>query len=110
LKATAPTPTPTPEPPPAVIPATPQPMPTETPKKVAQPASTPKPPQPKPHRHEKVIVHNPPKAKNTPIQMAKAEKTPDVHEQFRKLQQEIVKRGLEEVKQRAADDDSSDDD
>jgi TonB family protein len=110
LNSTAPSPTPTPEPPPAVIPATPKPAPTETPKKVAEPEPTPKPPEAKPHRHEKVIVHNPPKAKNTPIQMAKAEKTPDVHEQFRKLQQEMLKKRIEETRKLEADNDSSDDD
>jgi protein TonB len=108
LNSTAPTPTPTPEPPPAVAPATPEPTPTETPKKVTEPAPTPKPPEVKPHRHEKVIAHNPPKAKHTPIQMAKAESTPDVHEQFRKLQQEMLKRRIADAGK--AEDDSADDD
>ena len=102
----APGPTPTP-PPPAVIPPTPKP--TETPKKVAQPAPTPKAPS-KPQHHEKVIVHNPPKAKGTPIQMAKAENTPDVHEQFRNLQAELLKKRLAEAKKQAADEDDSDED
>ncbi len=111
LNSTVPTPTPTPEPPPAVIPATPEPTPTETPKKVAEPAPTPtSPPPPKAQHHDKVIAHNHPKAKNTPVQMAEAEKTPDVHEQFRKLQQEMLKRRMEEAKKRAADDAASDDD
>ncbi len=120
LKAatTVPTPTPTPEPPPAptAVPATTEPTPietakpTETPKKVAEPKPTPKPPEAKPHRHEKVIVHNTPKAKSTPVQMAKAENTPDVHEQFRKLQQDLLKRRIAEARKRAAEDDSSDDD
>ncbi len=106
------TPTPTPEPLPDVIPATPEPTPTETPKKVAEPAPTAKPPPPKPHR-EKVIGHNPPKAKHTPVQMAKAEKTPDVEERFRKLKQEMLQKRLEEAREEAkkrADDDSSNDD
>ena len=93
-----------------MIPATPEPKPTETPKKVAQPEPTPKPPEAKPRRHEKVIVHNPPKARNTPIQMAKAEKTPDVHEQFRKLQQEMLKKRIEEARKLSADDDTPEDD
>lgn len=120
LKAatTVPTPTPTPEPPPAptAVPATPEPTPietakpTETPKKVAEPKPTPKPPEAKTHKHDKVIVHNTPKAKNTPVQMAKAENTPDVHEQFRKLQQEMLKRRIADAKKRTAENDSSDDD
>jgi len=111
LNSTAPTPTPTPEPPPAVVPTTPEPTPTETPKKVAEPEPTPQPPEAKPHHHhEKVIVHNPAKAKKAPIQMAKAENTPDVHEQFRKLQAEMLKRRIEEAKERGDDEDMSDDD
>lgn len=110
LNSPAAKPTPTPEPPPAVIPATPEPTPTETPKKVAEPQPTPKPPEAKPRRNEKVIVHNPPKARNTPVQMAKAEKTPDVHEQFRKLKEEMLKKRIEEARKQEAEDDSSNDD
>ncbi len=106
-----PTPTATPEPPPAVIPATPEPTPTETPKKVAEPAPTPKPPPPaKRQHHDKAVVKNSAKPKSTPIQIAKAEKAPDVHEQFRKLQQEMLKRRIEEAKKHAAEEDASDDD
>jgi TonB family protein len=105
LGAPGPTPTPTPQPLPAVIPATPRPTVAPTPKKVAQPAPT-----PKPQHHEKVIVHNLPKAKSTPIQMAKAENTPDVHEQFRNLQASLLKKRLAEARKQAADEDVSDDD
>jgi TonB family protein len=103
------TPTPTPEPPPAVIPSTPVPTAAPTPKKVAEPAPTAAPP-PVVHHQEKVIVHNPPKPKHTPIMMAKAEKTPDVHEQFRKLQQEMLKKRIEEAKKEEADEDNDSDD
>jgi TonB family protein len=111
LSSPVPTPTPIPPPPPAVIPATEVPTATPTPKKVAEPAPTPAPP-PVVHHHDKVIVHNPPpKPKHTPVMMAKAEKTPDVHEQFRKLQAEMLKKRIEEAKKQAADDeDDSDDD
>jgi protein TonB len=107
LNKTGPTETPTPEPPPAVIPATPEPTATETPKKIAEPEPTPPPPEPKPRHHEKVIVHSPPKAK-TPVQLAKADKTPDVHEQFRKLQQQLLKNRIAEAKKREADADNPD--
>jgi protein TonB len=109
LNSTAPTPTPTPEPPPVAIPTTPEPTPTETPKKVAEPAPTPKPPEARPRRREKAIAHNPPKSRNTPIQMAKAEKTPDVHERFRKLQEQMLKQRLAEAKKAAADSADEDD-
>jgi TonB family protein len=108
LAAPGPTPTRTPQPPPAVLPPTPQP--TGTPKRVAQPAPTPKPQPPKPQHHEKVIVHNPPNAKSTPIQMAKAENAPDVHEQFRNLQAALLKKRLAEAKEQAADENDTDDD
>ncbi len=110
LNSPAVLPTPTPEPPPAVIPATAEPTPTETPKKVAEPQPTQTPPPVKPQHHEKVIAHSSPKPKHTPVLMAKAEKTPDVHEQFRKLKQEMLKRRLAEAKRQAAEDDSSNDD
>ncbi len=110
LNSPAAMPTPTPIPPPAVIPATAEPTPTETPKKVAEPPPTQTPPPVKPQRREKAIAHNPPKPKHTPVLMAKAEKTPDVQEQFRKLKQEMLKRRIEEAKKQAAEDDSSDDD
>ena len=107
------TPTPTPEPPPAVIPSTPVPTSAPTPKKVAEPAPTPTPP-PVVHHPAKAIAHNPPpkpKPKHTPLMMAKAEKTPDVHEQFRKLQEQMLKKRIAEAKKEAADDeDDSDDD
>ena len=105
------TPTPTPMPLPAAIAATPLPTAVPTPEKVAEPAPTPTPP-PKVHHREKAIVHNTtPKPKHTPVMMAKAEKTPDVHEQFHKLQQEMLKKRIEEAKKEAADDeDDSDDD
>ena len=109
LKGPGPTPTLTPEPPPAVIPATPEPTPTDTPKKVAEPAPTPK-PQPKPQHHEKVLVHNPSKPRNKPIEMAKGDKGPDVHQQFRKLQEQMLKKRLEDARKRQAEDDSDDDD
>lgn len=102
------TPTPTPQPPPAVIPSTAAPTAAPTPKKVAEPAPTPA-PAPIAH-HDKVIVHNPPKPKHTPIMMAKAEKTPDVHEQFRKLQQEMLKKRIEEAKKEESDDENDSDD
>jgi TonB family protein len=111
------TPTPTPQPPPAVIAATPVPTAVPTPEKVAEPAPT---PTPVVHRHDKVIVHNAPpkpKSKHTPVLMAKAEPTPDVHEQFRKLQEQMLKKRIEEAKKQAAqdkqdkdDEDDSDDD
>ena len=105
LNKTGPTETPTPEPPPAVVPATPEPTATETPKKIAEPAPT---PEPKPRHREKVIVHNPPKTK-TPVQLAKADKAPDVHEQFRKLQQQMLKNRIAEAKKRAAEDEDNPD-
>ena len=110
LNSPAAKPTPTPEPPPAVIPATAEPTPTETPKKVAEPAPTQTPPPAKSQHHDKVIAHNPPKSRHTPVQMAKAEKTPDVHEQFRMLKEEMLKRRLEEARKEAAGDSSDDDD
>ena len=103
------TPTPTPQPPPAVIPSTPAPTAAPTPKKVAEPAPTPAPPSVVHHR-DKVIAHNPPKPKHTPIMMAKAEKTPDVHQQFRKLQEQMLKKRIEEAKKEEAEDEDSDDD
>lgn len=109
LNTVGPTPTPTPQPPPAVVPATPEPTPTETPKKMAEPATTPTAP-PVVHHHEKVIVHNPPRAKKTPVMMAKAENTPDVHEQFRKLQMELLKKRIAQAKKEEAEDEDSDDD
>ena len=110
LNSPAVKPTPTPEPPPAVIPATAEPTPTETPKKVAEPQPTQTPPPAKPQHHERVIVHSSPKAQHTPVLMAKAEKTPDVQEQFRKLKQEMLKQRLAEAKKEAAEEDSSDED
>ncbi|HXN84454.1 MAG TPA: cell envelope integrity protein TolA, partial [Candidatus Binataceae bacterium] len=65
------------------------------------------PPEPKPQHHQKVIVHNPPKAK-TPMQLAKADKT-DVHEQFRKLQQQMLKNRIEDAKKRATEDEDNPD-
>ena len=104
------TPTPTPQPPPAVIPSTPVPTSAPTPKKVAEPATTPTPPAV--HHREKVIVHNPPKpkAKHTPVLMAKAAPTTDVHEQFRKLQEQMLKKRIEEAKKEEAEDEDEDDD
>jgi protein TonB len=110
LNSPAAKPTPTPPPPPAVIATTPEPTPTETPKKVAEPRPTSTPPSVKPRHHEKVLVHTPPKAKRTPVMMAKAERTPDVHEQFRKLQEQMLKRRIAEAKKRAAEEAASDDD
>ncbi len=114
LNSPAIAPTPTPLPPPAVVPVTPEPTPTETPKKVAEPRPTSTPPPAKPQHHEKAIVHNTvhntPKAKHTPIMMAKAEKTPDVQEQFRKLKQDLLRKRIEQARKEAADEDSSDDD
>jgi len=113
LNTIGPTPTPTPEPPPPTeaptIAPTAAPTPTETPKKIAEPAPTPMPPPPVKH-HEKVIVHNPPKSKHSPVRMAKAEKTPDVHEQFRKLQQEMLKKRIEMAKKDEGDEDEDSDD
>jgi TonB family protein len=110
LNSPAIAPTPTPLPPPAVVPATAEPTPTETPRKVAEPMPTQTPPPAKPQHHEKVLVHNPPKARHTPILMAKAESTPDVHEQFRKLQQEMLKRRIEAARKAEAAEDSDDND
>ncbi len=112
LNTIGPTPTPTPEPPapteaPTLAP-TAAPTPTETPKKIAEPAPTPEPP-PKPKHHEKVIVHNP-KPKHSPVQMAKAENTPDVHEQFRKLQEQMLKQRIEMAKKDKGDEDEDSDD
>jgi periplasmic protein TonB len=91
--------------------ATPVPTAVPTPPKVAEPAPTPVTP-PVVHHPPKVIVHNPPTPKHPPVMMAKAEKTPDVHEQFRKLQQELLKRRIEQAKKEEAEenDDSDDDD
>lgn len=115
LNTIGPTPTPTPEPPPPTeaptLAPTAAPTPTETPKKIAEPAPTPEPPQPaKPKHHEKVAVHNPPKPKHSPVQMAKAEKTPDTHEQFRKLQEQMLKQRIEMAKKDEGDEDEDSDD
>lgn len=100
------TPTSTPEPTPTAIPATPEPTATETPKKIAEPEPTAPPLQ---HR-EKVIVHNLPKAKKTPVMIAKAEKTPDVQQEFRELRQQLMKQRLAEAKKEAAEEDNDSDD
>jgi periplasmic protein TonB len=117
LNTLGPTPTPTPEPPPPTVAPTeaptevptvaPTPAPTETPKKIVEPAPTPVPP-PLKHHHEKVIVHNPPKPKHTMV--AKAEKTPDAHAQFRKLQEKMMKERMDLAKKDEGDEDDSDDD
>jgi len=112
LNTVGPTPTPTPEPTaapteaPTVAPTVAAPTATATPQKVAEPAPTPPPPAPVKKHREKTIVHNPPK----PKQVAKAEKAPDVHEQFRKLQERMLKQRIEMAKKDEGDEEGSDED
>lgn len=105
LKVSSATPTPTPPPPPVKIEPTPQPTPSpktthiarSTPRARATPAPK---KEPAKHRH-----------KEAPVQVAKAEATPNVQEQLAKIRTNLLKEQLKREKEKQAQsEDGGDDD